>query len=214
MARPGPLEPVIQVRVLAPQLISSVHGANIRSLMGRRAPFNESAAREAIASSICWADALRKLGYEAKGSNFRTLKKYARLWGIATRHFDQHAGRRRASARRVVPLDEVLVANSRYPRGRLKDRLYAAGIKQRNCEMCGQGEMWQGREMSLILDHVNGVANDHRLENLRIVCPNCAATLDTHCARGPKGRAPAVLAVTGRDRRARLSRHWSQVRRL
>jgi hypothetical protein len=37
--------------------------------------------------------------------------------------------------------------------------------------------------MSLILDHINGVANDHRLENLRMVCPNCAATLDTHCGR-------------------------------
>lgn len=43
--------------------------------------------------------------------------------------------------------------------------------------------MWLGRRMSLILDHINGVANDHRLENLRIVCPNCAATLDTHCGR-------------------------------
>lgn len=37
--------------------------------------------------------------------------------------------------------------------------------------------------MSMILDHINGVANDHRLENLRIVCPNCAATLKTHCGR-------------------------------
>ena len=31
--------------------------------------------------------------------------------------------------------------------------------------------------MALILDHINGVADDNRLENLRIVCPNCAATL-------------------------------------
>ena len=37
--------------------------------------------------------------------------------------------------------------------------------------------------MGLILDHVNGVRDDNRLENLRIVCPNCAATLDTHCGR-------------------------------
>lgn len=37
--------------------------------------------------------------------------------------------------------------------------------------------------MSLILDHVNGVSDDNRLENLRIVCPDCAATLDTHCGR-------------------------------
>ena len=35
--------------------------------------------------------------------------------------------------------------------------------------------------MALILDHINGVADDNRLENLQIVCPNCAATLDTHC---------------------------------
>lgn len=37
--------------------------------------------------------------------------------------------------------------------------------------------------MSLVLDHINGVADDNRLENLRIVCPNCAATLETHCGR-------------------------------
>ena len=40
--------------------------------------------------------------------------------------------------------------------------------------------------MSLILDHINGVHNDNRLENLRIVCPNCNATLPTHCGRKKK----------------------------
>jgi len=37
--------------------------------------------------------------------------------------------------------------------------------------------------MSLILDHINGISNDNRIENLRMVCGNCAATLDTHCGR-------------------------------
>jgi HNH endonuclease len=77
----------------------------------------------------------------------------------------------------------VLVVDSLYHRGKLKERLYEAGLKDRRCELCGQDERWQGRPMSLILDHINGVPTDNRLENLRIVCPNCAATLDTHCGR-------------------------------
>ena len=47
--------------------------------------------------------------------------------------------------------------------------------------------------MALILDHVNGVGDDNRLENLRIVCPNCAATFDTHCGRN-KPRPPRERA--------------------
>ena len=72
---------------------------------------------------------------------------------------------------------------STYNRAKLKQRLYDEGLKQRACELCGQGEQWQGRRMSLIIDHINGVGDDNRLENLQIVCPNCAATLDTHCGR-------------------------------
>jgi hypothetical protein len=88
----------------------------------------------------------------------------------------------------------------------LKKRLYESGIKKRCCELCGQSEQWRGRQMSLILDHTNGVATDNRIENLRIVCPNCAATLDTHCGKNVNRNRLCALcgtsfAPTGRDQR-------------
>ena len=64
-----------------------------------------------------------------------------------------------------------MVENSSYGRGHLKQRLFAEGLKQRRCEECGQEETWRGKRMALILDHINGVPDDHRLENLRIRLP-------------------------------------------
>jgi hypothetical protein len=155
--------------------------------------YTEEQARTAIAMSLTFTEALRRLGMCWSGGNYRTLRKWAETWNISTAHFDPDAARRRSLGRPAAPLSEVLVKNSTYSRGRLKQRLYDSGLKQRACEECGQGEIWRGRRMALILDHINGDAADNRLENLRIVCPNCAATLETHCgrkhARPPENRA-------------------------
>lgn len=156
----------------------------------REAPFSKEDATRAIQGALCWADALRAMGYEPVGGNIGTLQRWARRWEIPTDHFDANAVRARATRRRMIPLGEVLVENSTYSRSAVKRRLLASGLKSPVCEQCGQGEIWRGRRMSLILDHINGVRNDHRLENLQIVCPNCAATLATHCGRNlPRVRA-------------------------
>jgi hypothetical protein len=154
-----------------------------------RPAYTEAQLREAIAESFSWAECLRRLGLRDAGGKFRTIQRHARAWGVSTDHFDPNAARSRATS--VRPLAVVLVENSNYKRSHLKRRLYDEGLKERSCEMCGQGEEWQGSRMALILDHINGVANDNRFENLRIVCPNCAATLETHCGRNRPIRSPA-----------------------
>jgi hypothetical protein len=143
--------------------------------------YSEEAAREAIAASISLTEALRRLGLRPAGGNHATLRKYVEIWDIPTDHFDIAAAC--ASRREPTPLHLMLVENSTYERQSLKRRLFSEGLKERRCEMCGQGESWRGARMALVLDHVNGIWDDNRLENLRIVCPNCNATLETHCGR-------------------------------
>jgi hypothetical protein len=151
--------------------------------MAWRSRYTEADVRAAVANARSLSDALRALGLRAAGGNFRTLSRLIREYGISTEHMDPNWVLRGPRPRKSIPLREILVENSPYNRGKLKRRLYDQGLKARRCELCGQGETWQGHAMALILDHINGVPTDNRLENLRIVCPNCAATLDTHCGR-------------------------------
>lgn len=151
---------------------------------GRGPRYSEQEARSAIGESRSYAEALRRLGMRPAGGNHKTLRTYVEeIWCIPTGHFDPDRLRNEALRRGAIPLSAVLIKKSTYSRGHLKARLFDEGLKARVCEMCGQGEIWHGRRLALILDHVNGVADDNRIENLRIVCPNCAATLDTHCGR-------------------------------
>jgi hypothetical protein len=172
--------------------------------------YTEEEARAAVAASRSYAGALIQLGLRPAGGNHATLKKYLALWGISIDHFDFGAAR---PAREPRPLVDILVEGSTYNRRHLKRRLFAEGIKQPRCEICGQGELWRGVRMALVLDHINGVWNDNRLENLRILCPNCNATLDTHCGRKNKReRAERSCEYCGKRfwPRARTQRYCSR----
>ena len=78
---------------------------------------------------------------------------------------------------------DVFVENSTYARHKLKERIIAQNLIDYRCDCCGMVGEWQGKKLVLILDHVNGVNNDNRIENLRFVCPNCDSQLDTYKSR-------------------------------
>ncbi len=82
--------------------------------------------------------------------------------------------------------DEVFVEHSTYARHNLKNRIRKRNMIEYVCAICGIGPEWQGKPMPLILDHINGVYNDNRLENLRFVCSNCDSQLDTYKSRNIK----------------------------
>lgn len=158
--------------------------------------YSEQEARSAVAASTSYTEALRRLGMRAAGGNHRLFRSWVDgVWKIPTGHFNPRL-RPRDGRLRSFALEEVLVENSTYGRANVKRRVLEVGLKHRVCELCGQDEMWRGKRISLILDHINGVPNDHRIENLRMLCPNCNATLDTHCGKRNRRDRPERSCVT------------------
>ena len=78
------------------------------------------------------------------------------------------------------PLESVLVENSTYARHALKKRILDNELIQYVCDCCNIGPIWNNKPIPLILDHINGINNDNRLQNLRFVCSNCDSQLETY----------------------------------
>jgi hypothetical protein len=146
--------------------------------------YSKEILEKVVNSSNNFSEVTRKLGLKPFYGNRQTVKKYINLFNIETKHFRLSGS---GGKKTKIELEDILVENSTYTHTtNLKERIYKEGLKNRSCELCGQDENWHGRKMSLILDHINGVNNDNRIENLRIVCPNCNATLSTHGGRNTK----------------------------
>ncbi len=98
-----------------------------------------------------------------------------------------------------TPLSEILFERSTYFNAfHLKRRLLSKGLLRAACYECGITE-WRGRRLVLQLDHINGIGDDHRLANLRLLCPNCHSQTTTYCGRntGVGQRIAEVSAARG-----------------
>ena len=89
-----------------------------------------------------------------------------------------------------IPLEEVMVENSTYSRGHLKKRLLKEGLIENKCEICGLDEIWNNIKLVMVLDHKNGIRDDHRRENLRMLCPNCNSQQKTFAGKCNKISKP------------------------
>jgi hypothetical protein len=140
---------------------------------------------------------LRRLGYDPSGGMFRAIVAQIRKLELDTSHFvgQRWARGMRRPSTRARPLSELLVQGSTVTSGALRKRLISAGLKPAHCEGCGLEE-WRGELIPLHLDHINGDHTDNRLENLRILCPNCHALTTTWCRQ----KARAGVLQRQRDR--------------
>ncbi len=142
----------------------------------------------AVSSSHSYRQVIRKLGLRAAGGNYDQIKKYIQEYSLDTKHFKGKAWNKgmRGIGKFRIPLKDILVKGNDYQSFKLKKRLFAAKLKEQKCEECGWAKLTNYGYLPLELDHINGDHHDNRLENLRILCPNCHSLKSTY--RGRKNK--------------------------
>ena len=85
---------------------------------------------------------------------------------------------------RKINLQEILSGlHPSYQTFKLKNRLVSEGIKSNKCEVCETDSVWNNKPLNMELDHIDGDRTNHRLENLRMICPNCHSQTETYRSR-------------------------------
>ena len=170
--------------------LDTSHFGHARSRHGPRGRWNDDQLRTAVRDSFSYADVIRRLGLVPAGGNYVQVQRRIKELALDVSHFHGPAHYLKGvKPRPPRPLEELLVCDIEVTSHELKWRLIRAGLKQAACERCG----WAERRavdgaIPIELDHINGNKRDNRLENLRILCPNCHALQPTHRGLNQKRR--------------------------
>jgi len=85
-------------------------------------------------------------------------------------------------------LEDILIENSTYlSSSNLKTKLLKYESINYQCYICGISR-WNNKKLVLQLDHINGINNDNRIENLRLLCPNCHSQTETYAGKKKKNK--------------------------
>lgn len=148
----------------------------------RKRSWTEEQLRNAVKDSTSVRQVLQKLKLREAGGNYVQINNAIKDYDLSSRHFTGKGWSKglKGIGRPLIPLSKILAKNSRFQSYKLKRRLFKDNFKSPQCEECGWAEKSVDGRIPVELDHVNGDRMDNRIENLRILCPNCNSLKSTH----------------------------------
>jgi hypothetical protein len=142
--------------------------------MGRIKSYTDEDLRNAIANCHSWRQTAFKIGLNGDGgSNATTLKRRAEELQIDTSHFLGMGWNLNGIPANKKPLSELLRDGVLVRPHAIKSRLIEEGLLLDECSKCKLSKIWFGEPIVLELDHIDGDRFNNRLENIRLLCPNC-----------------------------------------
>lgn len=139
-----------------------------------------------INTSVSLSDVLTKLGLSNNGSgSYFMLNKYIKIFNIDIAFMEINKKHRayNKDPKKKLSHKELFIANSTISRSTIRRRILSENLLPYKCNECGIPPIWRGNPLSLHLEHINGVNNDHRLENLCFLCPQCHSQTKTYAGR-------------------------------
>lgn len=134
-----------------------------------------------VKNSTTFAEILRKIGISVCGGNRANLYYRIKTEKINDKHINHKVGWSKGKQRPKKKYDysKIFIVSSSITRNFVKNVLLKDNLVKKECAICYLKPVWQNKKLTLVLDHVNGDKNDHRLKNLRLLCPNCHSQTDT-----------------------------------
>jgi len=140
---------------------------------------------QAVKESTSVGGVCRLLGVCESGTGFINMRERVSRLGLDTSHFGGNTRVLGGEGHRK-PLGQYLTLNSPRLFSRKKLELISLGLLKEICAKCTLGPSWNGQRLTLQLDHLNGDRSDNRLENLRLLCPNCHTQTGTFAGRNKR----------------------------
>ncbi|MCF7866763.1 hypothetical protein K9L67_05975 [Candidatus Woesearchaeota archaeon] len=138
-----------------------------------------------LENSLSFREVLQKIGYDTNGSGgYSTVKRECQLRNITIPKYHYY-GDGIGSKKRLSD-EDVFCENSTYSRQHIKERIIKNNLIEYKCSECGNNGNWNNKNLSLQLEHKNGINNDNRIENISFLCPNCHSQTETYASKSRK----------------------------